>query len=67
MGRRRHPAFPSTEETLKHPAYPTTIWALEPHQEGKLPVAKDRGGPVNIAWEVHGAGPIKLVVRCPPL
>lgn len=65
MRRRRYPAFPSTEETLKHPAYPATIWALEPHQKGKLPVAKDRGGPVNIAWEVHGDGPIKLVVRCP--
>ncbi|KAJ4195753.1 hypothetical protein FALCPG4_003687 [Fusarium falciforme] len=57
-----YPAFPSTEETLKHPAYPATIWALEPHQKGKLPVAKDRGGPVNIAWEVHGDGPIKLVL-----
>ncbi|KAM0441188.1 hypothetical protein ACHAPT_000494 [Fusarium lateritium] len=57
-----HAAFPSAEETLKHPAYPATIWALEPHQKGKHPVARDRGGPVGIAWEIHGDGPIKLVL-----
>ncbi|KAJ3511980.1 hypothetical protein NM208_g15373 [Fusarium decemcellulare] len=57
-----HPAFPSAEETLKHPAFPATIWALEPHRKGKALVAKERGGPVGIAWEVHGDGPIKLVL-----
>ncbi|KAM5355207.1 hypothetical protein ACJ41O_001853 [Fusarium nematophilum] len=62
MRRRRHRAFPSAEETLKHPAYPGTVWALEPHQKGKLAAAKDRGGPVGIAWEIHGDGPIKLVL-----
>lgn len=55
--------FPSVEETLKHPAYPGTIWNLLPHQKGKLAAAKGRGGPFNIAWEVHGTGPIKIVVR----
>ncbi|KAF4463641.1 alpha beta hydrolase [Fusarium albosuccineum] len=62
MRHRRYPAFPSAEETLKHPAFPATIWALEPHRKGKALVAKERGGPVGIAWEVHGDGPIKLVL-----
>ncbi|XP_044719691.1 alpha/beta hydrolase fold domain-containing protein [Hirsutella rhossiliensis] len=53
---------PSVDETLKHPAYPGAVWALEPHQHGKLPVAKGRGGPINIAWEIHGDGPIKIVL-----
>ncbi|KPM45884.1 hypothetical protein AK830_g647 [Neonectria ditissima] len=60
--RHRHPPFPSTEDTLNHPAYPTTIWALEPHRQGKVAAAQDRGGPVRIAWEMHGSGPIKLVL-----
>ncbi|KAF4974325.1 hypothetical protein FZEAL_8754 [Fusarium zealandicum] len=62
MRRRRTPPFPSTQETLQHPAYPATVWALEPHQKGKLAVAKERRGPVGIAWEIHGDGPIKLVL-----
>ncbi|KYK57590.1 hypothetical protein DCS_04601 [Drechmeria coniospora] len=53
--------FPSVEETLKHPAYPDAIWALQPEQHGLCAAAKDRGGPINIAWEIHGKGPIKLV------
>lgn len=61
--RRRRENFPSTEETVNHLAYPGTVWGLEPHQQGKVAAAKDRGGPVNIAWEIHGSGPIKLVVR----
>ncbi|KAF2101598.1 alpha/beta-hydrolase [Rhizodiscina lignyota] len=45
----------------EHPEYPHVIWDLEPDQKGKLPVAKGRGGPFNIAYEVHGHGPIKIV------
>jgi hypothetical protein len=60
---RRQSTFPSAEETLKHPAYPGTLWALEPHSHGKVSVAEGRGGPVGIAWEIHGQGPVKLVVR----
>ncbi|KAF4967588.1 hypothetical protein FSARC_4885 [Fusarium sarcochroum] len=62
MRRRRSSKFPSIQETLDHPAYPGTIWALEPHSQGKLSVANGRGGPVGIAWEIHGQGPIKLVL-----
>ena len=63
MRRPRTRSLPSIEETLNHPAYPTTLWALEPHSQGKLSVAEGRGGPVGIAWEIHGEGPVKLVVR----
>ena len=56
-------AFPSVQETLNHPAYASAIWALEPHAHGRLPVAHGRGGPLSIYWELHGAGPTKLLVR----
>ncbi|KAI0377590.1 alpha/beta-hydrolase [Hypomontagnella monticulosa] len=54
--------FPSVAEVTKSPAFPTAIWQLEPHESGLLPVASERGGPVNISWEVHGDGPMKLIV-----
>ncbi|OTA93535.1 hypothetical protein M434DRAFT_395578 [Hypoxylon sp. CO27-5] len=54
--------FPSVEEVSKSPAFPTAIWKLQPHQSGLLPVATTRGGPLNISWEVHGEGPIKLIL-----
>jgi hypothetical protein len=50
------------EEILAHQSYPDTVWRLVPTQSGKLPVAKGRGGPFNIDWEVHGSGDIKVVV-----
>ncbi|KAI6081016.1 alpha/beta-hydrolase [Hypoxylon rubiginosum] len=56
--------FPSVEEVAKSPAFSTAIWQLEPHQSGLLPVAAGRGGPVNISWEVHGDGPVKLIFIC---
>ncbi|KAI0023903.1 Alpha/Beta hydrolase protein [Xylariomycetidae sp. FL0641] len=56
--------FPSVEEITKHEAFPTVTWQLEPHQSGYLPVAVNRGGPFNIHWEVHGDGPIKVVLLC---
>lgn len=55
---------PTVEETLNHPAYSSTIWALEPHSKGKCEVGKGRpGGPLKIAWEIHGEGPTKVAVR----
>lgn len=53
------------DEVLAHPAFPDTIWNLTPTKSGRLPVAADRGGPINIEWEVHGTGDIKLVVCVP--
>lgn len=55
-------SLPTVEETLKHPSFPTAIWNLEPSQQGLLPVAEGRGGPINLSWEIHGSGPIKLLV-----
>ncbi|KAI0829565.1 alpha/beta-hydrolase [Hypoxylon sp. FL0890] len=55
-------AFPSVEDVVKNPAFPTAVWQLEPHQSGLLPVAAERGGPLNISWEVHGDGPVKLIL-----
>ncbi|KAI1125289.1 Alpha/Beta hydrolase protein [Nemania abortiva] len=54
--------FPSVDEVVKTDAFPTAIWRLEPHQEGMQPVAAGRGGPFKIHWEVHGYGPVKLVL-----
>lgn len=50
------------DELLKHPEYHHTIWDLKPERKGKVAVAKDRGGPLNIAYEVHGRGPRHMVV-----
>lgn len=50
------------EEILALPEFPHVVWNLTPDQSGRLPVAVNRGGPVNIEWEVHGRGDIKLIV-----
>jgi len=52
----------TAEELQKHPEYEHTVWDLKPDQQGKVAVAKDRGGPINIAYEVHGHGDRKIVV-----
>ena len=57
-------AMPFTvAEVLEHPAYPHVIWDLQPTKKGKVAVANGRGGPFDIAFEVHGSGPNHLVVR----
>lgn len=54
---------PMTADQLRaHPEYDHTIWHLEPEKSGTLPVANGRGGPINIAYEVHGTGDRHLVV-----
>ncbi|TEA14067.1 putative aminoacrylate hydrolase RutD [Colletotrichum sidae] len=55
------PVFPTAEDTIKHPAYDSTIWNLEPDRKGKCQVAKDRDGPFNLGWEIHGHGPTKII------
>jgi hypothetical protein len=45
-----------------HPEFPYITWDLKPQSKGKLSVAKNRGGPLDIAWEVHGEGENKMVV-----
>lgn len=55
----------TADELLTHPEYPHTVWDLKPEAKAKVPVAKDRGGPLNIAYEIHGRGSTRLVV-CRP-
>lgn len=50
-------------EVLEHPEFESVVWDLKAVDKGKAPVAHGRrGGPLNLAYEVHGQGPIKLVV-----
>ncbi|KAF1934908.1 alpha/beta-hydrolase [Clathrospora elynae] len=51
----------TVEQLLKHPEYDHTIWNLKPEKHGKVAVAKDRGGPINVAYEVHGHGDRHIV------
>lgn len=53
------------EEVVKHPEYEHLIWDLKPTQKGKVAVAKNRGGAIDIAYEVHGHGDRHLVVSPP--
>jgi hypothetical protein len=50
-------------QLLQHPEFPHVHWNLQPQQSGKIEVAKGRrGGPFNLWYEIHGHGPIHLVV-----
>ncbi|KAH6847537.1 Alpha/Beta hydrolase protein [Chaetomium sp. MPI-CAGE-AT-0009] len=55
------PSVPTVAETIRHPAFPTALWDLEPDRKGLAPVAHGRGGPFNISWEIHGVGPTRLI------
>ncbi|EME89689.1 uncharacterized protein MYCFIDRAFT_56993 [Pseudocercospora fijiensis CIRAD86] len=48
-------------EVLAHPEYPYAHWDLKPDEKGKVDVAKGRGGPFKIAYEIHGRGPSKII------
>jgi hypothetical protein len=50
-------------EVVEHPEFKHTIWDLKPSKKGKVSVARGRGGPFNIAYEIHGEGPVHLLVR----
>lgn len=52
----------TSAQIVGHPAFQHAILNLPPTEEGTLAVAKGRGGPFNIAYEIHGTGPIHLVV-----
>ena len=49
-------------EILKHPEFEHVVWDLRPAKKGKATVAQGRGGPIRISYEIHGNGPIRLVV-----
>ncbi|PWY92178.1 hypothetical protein BO70DRAFT_4884 [Aspergillus heteromorphus CBS 117.55] len=51
------------EEVVKHPAFDTVDWNLPSTSSGTCTVAQGRrGGPLNLYYETHGTGPVKLVV-----
>lgn len=52
-------------EIIQHPAFENVIYDLKPTEKGFAPVAVGRGGPFNIAYEIHGSGPKHLVVGPP--
>ncbi|KAH8899983.1 alpha/beta-hydrolase [Thozetella sp. PMI_491] len=53
------------EDVINHPAFATAVWDLEPAREGKAVVARGRqGGPLNIYWQIHGGGPIRILLIC---
>ncbi|KAH8886252.1 alpha/beta-hydrolase [Thozetella sp. PMI_491] len=54
--------LPSLDEICKHQAFLTAIWQLEPSQSGILSIDPKNGGPYPISWEVHGEGPVKLIL-----
>lgn len=59
-------AFLTADEVIAHPAYKHLDWNLPAASTGTTPVAQNRrGGPLNLYWQIHGHGPIKLVVRSP--
>lgn len=48
-------------EIQAHPEYPHTHWDLKPTSEGKIDVAEGRGGPLKLAYQVHGYGSSKII------
>lgn len=55
----------TSEELKEHPEYPHLIWPLKAKVESKLTVGANpprRGGPVNIYYQLHGNGPLKIVL-----
>jgi hypothetical protein len=59
----QHSSRPLTAaEIAAHPEYPHVYWDLKPTKKDSIDVAKGRGGPLKLAYEVHGHGPRKIVV-----
>ncbi|KAK3723536.1 hypothetical protein LTR37_001788 [Vermiconidia calcicola] len=48
-------------EVQAHPEYPHINWELKAEQGGKIDVAAGRGGPFELAYELHGHGPRKII------
>ncbi|KAI9703600.1 MAG: hypothetical protein M1836_007370 [Candelina mexicana] len=49
-------------EVIQHPEFRHVTWDLPATEKGKVAVGHSRGGPFNIAYELHGRGPIHLLV-----
>ena len=52
----------SPEEIVNHPEYAHVNWDLKYEKRELIDVAKDRGGPFKLAYELHGHGPRHIVV-----
>jgi hypothetical protein len=52
----------TAKEIFAHPEFGKVPWEGKPTKEGFVDVANGRGGPISIAYEVHGTGPNKIVV-----
>jgi hypothetical protein len=56
------PRAMNAQSLQNHPEFPYLTWDLSPTKKGLVAVAAARGGPINVAYEIHGHGPIHLVV-----
>jgi hypothetical protein len=52
----------TAEELQAHPEFPYVELNLTPTRKESVSVAAGRGGPFQLAYEIHGSGPIHLVV-----
>ena len=50
------------EDIVVHPEFPYVNWNLAPTRKERIVIARGRGGPFRIAYEIHGKGPIHMVV-----
>lgn len=53
----------SAEEVQNHPEFQHVNWDLPYERRELIDVAAGRGGPFKLAYELHGKGPSKIVVR----
>ncbi|KAK3934052.1 Alpha/Beta hydrolase protein [Diplogelasinospora grovesii] len=52
-------------EVINHPAFPTCVWDLEPTDDNIVQVAHGRRcGPLRIHYQIHGDGPIRVLLIC---
>jgi len=62
LGHQEGPRPMTAKEILAHPEFPYVTWLLTPTRRERVKVGSGRGGPFRICYEIHGKGPIKLVV-----
>lgn len=48
-------------EVQAHPEFPHVHWKLKAEREGRVGVAAGRGGPFELAYELHGHGPSRII------
>lgn len=49
-------------EIQSHPEYHHVHWDLKPTKKESIDVAAGRGGPLRLAYEIHGHGSRKILV-----